>query len=366
MPEGVWAAPGRVNLIGEHTDYNDGFVLPIAIDRHAVVALGTRPDDRIRLWSLEEADPVDVSFDEVGPGTIHGWGAYAAGVAWALRRASGSPGSGFEGVVTSSVPIGAGLSSSAALGSAFASGLAELWDAHLDPIALARVAQRAEVEVAGVPCGLMDQMASILCRSGHALFVDMRTLSIDHIPADLTATGVELLIIRTMAPRRLVEGRYADRRAECDSAALALGVDALRDVSLDRLERAAGRLDARRYRRARHVVTENARVLAFVQDLRGGRADGLGSLLTASHRSLRDDFEVSTPELDTAVEAALSTGALGARMIGAGFGGSVLALAPRTIAGRIAAAATTSLPEHGFAAPDVFTVTPAGGSRRVG
>jgi galactokinase len=363
-PDGVWAAPGRVNLIGEHTDYNGGFVLPVAIDRLVLAAAGRRHDGRLRLWSLQEEKPADLELTEVGPGRVDGWAAYPAGVAWALGRAGMALG-GADLVVDGDVPAGAGLSSSAALECATAIALAELHGAGLDRPALARVARRAENEVVGVPSGAMDQMISMLGRAGHALFLDTRSLEAEQVPFRPEEAGLRLVVIDTRAGHRLVDGAYADRRAACEAAAAALEVAALRDATLEQVEAAAGRLGDPGLRRARHVVSENARVLAAVELLRAGDLRRLGSLLAASHASLRDDFEVSSPELDTAVEAATGAGAVGARMTGAGFGGSALALVPDGLVERVAGQVAAAFAAAGFAAPELFAVTPSDGARRL-
>jgi galactokinase len=363
-PEGVWAAPGRVNLIGEHTDYNDGFVLPVAIDRLVLAAAGRHPGGRLRLWSLQEREPADLEVAAVGPGRVDGWAAYPAGVAWALGQEGVEIG-GADLVVDGDVPAGSGLSSSAALECATATALADLHGARLDPRALARLARRAENEVVGVPSGVMDQMAAMLGRAGHALFLDTRSLEAEQVPLPLEEAGLRLVVIDTRAGHRLVDGAYADRRAACEAAAATLGVPALRDATLEQVEAAAADLGDPGRRRARHVVTENARVLAAVELLRAGGLDRLGPLLAASHASLRDDYEVSSPELDTAVEAAVAAGAVGARMTGAGFGGSAIALVPDGRVDQVAAEVQTAFAAAGFTAPEVATVTPADGARRL-
>jgi galactokinase len=360
-PDGVWAAPGRVNLIGEHTDYNEGFVLPFAIDRHAVVAIGLRHDRRLRLWSLQDETAFDVAADDVGPGMPSGWGAYPAGVFWALGRA-GVEVPGFDVVVDGSVPIGSGLSSSAALESAVALGLAELAGVAPDRVELALAAQRAEVEAVGMPCGVMDQMASMLCRAGHALFLDTRDLSFEHIP--LAAPGLTILIVDTRVRRRLTDGRYAERRAECEAAAEILRVPTLRDASLDDVDAAREALGPVRSRRARHVVRENGRVLAVAAAARAGRWDDVGPVLTASHVSLRDDFQVSSPELDAVVDAALAAGALGARMTGAGFGGSALVLTRASMVEVVVREVEAGFAARGFERPTTGEVRPVEGARR--
>jgi galactokinase len=363
-PDGVWAAPGRVNLIGEHTDYNDGFVLPAAIDRRVLAAAGRRGDGRLRLWSLQAGPPADLDLAEVGPGRVEGWAAYPAGVAWALGQAGVELG-GADLVVDGDVPAGSGLSSSAALECATATALADLHGAGLDRAALAGLARRAENEVVGVPSGAMDQMVSMLGRAGHALFLDTRSLATEQVPLPLEAAGLCLVVIDTRSGHRLVDGAYADRRAACEAAAAVLGVPALRDATLEQVEAAADALGDPGLRRARHVVTENTRVLEAVALLRAGDLDRLGPLLAASHASLRDDYEVSSPELDTAVAAAVDAGAVGARMTGAGFGGSAIALARAEEAGRVAERAAEAFAAAGFGPPEVTPVVPSDGARRL-
>jgi galactokinase len=363
-PDGVWAAPGRVNLIGEHTDYNDGFVLPAAIDRLVLAAARRRDDGRLRLWSLQSEPPADLALAEVEPGKVEGWAAYPAGVAWALGQAGIEVG-GAALVVDGDVPAGAGLSSSAALECATATALADLEGAGLDRVTLAGLARRAENEVVGVPSGAMDQMVSMLGRAGHALFLDTRSLDTEQVPLPLEAAGLRLVVIDTRAGHRLVDGAYADRRAACEAAAATLGVPALRDATPAQVEAAADALGEEGLRRARHVVTENARVLEAVRLLRAGEPERLGPLLAASHASLRDDYEVSSPELDTAVEAAVSAGAVGARMTGAGFGGSALALARADLVGRIDERVRAAFAAAGFGPPAVAAVVPSDGARRL-
>jgi galactokinase len=363
-PDGVWAAPGRVNLIGEHTDYNDGFVLPAAIDRLVVVAAGRRKGGRLRLWSLQSGPPADLELARVGPGRVDGWAAYPAGVAWALGQAGVGVG-GTDLVVDGDVPAGSGLSSSAALECATATALADLHGAGLDRPALAALARRAENEVVGVPSGVMDQMVAMLGRAGHALFLDTRSLATEQVPLPLEAARRCLLVIDTRAGHRLVDGAYADRKAACEAAAATLGVAALRDATLEQVEAAARALGDPGLRRARHVVTENSRVLSGVELLRAGDLDGLGPLLAASHASLRDDYEVSSPELDAAVGAAVDAGAVGARMTGAGFGGSAIALVATDRAGQVADRVGEAFAAAGFGPPEVVAVVPSDGARRL-
>jgi galactokinase len=328
-PAGVWRAPGRANLIGEHTDYNEGFVLPFALDRGTLAAAGPGRDGVLELCSRQEnATVVRVPLDGLGPGAVSGWAAYPAGVAWALGQA-GYPVAGARVAIDSDLPQGAGLSSSAALECAVALALTQLSGRDVRRPELAAIARRAENEFVGVPSGIMDQSAALLTRDGHALLLDCRSGESDCVPLDPAASGLALLIIDTRARHALTDSGYADRHAECEAAARALGVRSLREIpGPDAL---AALTDPVLRRRARHVVTENQRVLEAAALLRRGKVADVGRLLTESHASLRDDFEVSWPEADVTVEVALPAGALGARMMGGGFGGSVIALVPAAL-----------------------------------
>ena len=363
-PAGIWWAPGRVNLIGEHTDYNDGFVLPFAIDRGTVAAARRRDDGVLRCWSAQEGGSDDVTIDALASDGLDGWSAYPKGVAWVLRERGVRLG-GADLVFDSTLPEGSGLSSSAALECAAALALGELHDAGLEPAEVARVAQRAETEVVGVPSGIMDQVASMLGHERHALFLDTRTLETQPIPLDVAAAGLELVVVDTRVPRRLAEGAYGERRASCEEAARVLGVPALRDATPELVEESRERLGDVGHRRARHVVTENARVLAAVEALRAGDFDRLGPLLDASHASLRDDYEVSAPGLDLAVDASRAAGAIGARMTGAGFGGSALALVPTGLVEEVERQVVAAFADAGLDEPEVFRVAPAAGARRL-
>ncbi|MDD7942394.1 galactokinase [Actinomycetospora lutea] len=358
-PDGVFAAPGRVNLIGEHTDHNEGHVLPFAIDRHCRVAAGRRADDVVTVRSAQEpGDAVSTTLEALP--RARGWSAYALGTLWALRDA-GLPGRhGWDLVVAGDVPLGAGLSSSAALECAVALAVAELSGAAFDRATLARAGRRAENDVVGAPVGIMDQAASLLCRDGAALLLDCRTLQGEDVALGLDEAGLVTLVVDTRVRHDLADGGYADRRAACVAAADALGVPALRDATPDML----GRLDGRLRRRARHVVTEQARVHRVVELLRTQRPADVGPELTASHASLRDDFAVSVPALDAVVEAVLEHGALGARLVGGGFGGSALVLAPTTTADSIGEAVRRRAADDGHPEPVVREVHPAGGARR--
>jgi galactokinase len=366
-PEGVWAAPGRVNLIGEHTDYNDGLALPMGIAQSALVAVRRRADSKLRLVSLQ-ADRRELDLEQAAPGAVSGWAAYVAGSVWAIIG-DGARGSGLDVLLDSDVPMGAGLSSSAAVECASLLALSELWSHPRSRVALARLAQRAEVEVAGVPCGLMDQLTSMCARADHALSVDFRSLAIEPVPLPLAAAGLALLVIDTRAPHALAEGAYAERRRHCHDAAQALGLPSLREASLSAL----ARLDDRplEQRRARHVISENERVeqsLGILRDAAAGSAQrlaALGPLLSASHASLRDDFEVTVPHLDVAAETAERAGALGARMVGGGFGGSVLALVAEDRREAVVNAVSAVYAARGWEPPRCFSALPGPGASRI-
>ncbi|PWR17042.1 galactokinase [Micromonospora sicca] len=365
-PAGRWAAPGRANLIGEHTDYNDGYVLPFALPLRTVVAAAAQDGERWTVWSELADSPVEFGAAEADQaGRVSGWAAYVAGVVWALR-AAGHRVPGARLAIASDVPVGSGLSSSAAVEAATLAALVDLGGLDLAADRRPRLAQRAENDYVGAPTGIMDQSAVIRCRAGHALFLDCRTESVEHIPFDLDAAGLAVLVIDSRAPHRHADGEYAARRKSCERAAELLGVRALRDVSPADLDAALTRLDDEEMRRrVRHVVTEDQRVLDTVALLRAGRIRDIGPLLTASHASMRDDFEITVPEIDTAVEAALATGAYGARMTGGGFGGCVLALVEASSADAVARAVVEAYAERGFAAPGTVTVAPTAGAARL-
>jgi galactokinase len=362
-PQVAWWAPGRVNLIGEHTDYNDGFVLPLAIPYGVAAAVAARPDGVLRVASAQvPGAPVEVAVEALAPGAVSGWAAYIVGVVWALR-AEGHPVGGADVLVDGDVPLGAGLSSSAALGCAVAAALADGGGLALPRPELARLAQRSENAFVGAPTGIMDQSAALLATAGHALFLDTRTLAAEQVPLDLPGHHLALLVVDTRAPHALVDGAYADRRRTCAAAARTLGVPALRDVPAGGLDAALAALaDPVARRRVRHVVTENDRVLRTVDLLRRGDLRAVGPLLTASHESLRDDYEVSVPRLDVAVAAALAAGALGARVTGGGFGGCVVVLVAAAAVPSLAAAVADAFAAHGWDRPRPFTVLPTAGA----
>ncbi|WP_209323335.1 galactokinase [Brevibacterium renqingii] len=406
-PLGCFRAPGRVNLIGEHTDYNNGLVLPIAIDRAVHVAIGRRPRRRTHAGAAEDvgeqaiAEPPrreesirivsdhrdgsgqrlcgQFTAEELVPGELRGWLSHPAGVVDEIAKTTGTVVGGVDLYIESTVPVGAGLSSSHALEVAVLIALDEVFDLGLSHREKVLLTQRAENDFVGAPTGIVDQAASIMTEAGHALFLDCRDLSIRHVPFDLDAEGLRLLVIDTRVSHSHSESGYGDRRRTCEEAAGLFGVESLREVDegsdLDRLTE-------EQRKRVRHVMGENARVRTTVELLEGagerlegaderleGAADrirGIGELLCASHDSLARDYEVSCAELDTAVEAAMAAGAIGARMIGGGFGGSAIALIDADDADVVGAAVTAAFAEAGFAAPDIFAVSAGRGAGRIG
>lgn len=420
-PHGVWRAPGRVNLIGEHTDYNDGFVLPFAIDRAAMVAgrlkqpsdTRTGTADLASTYASDGGDYSRASFtvSELTPGSVDGWGAYPAGVVYVLASLDGAEVPGFELLLDSTVPVGAGLSSSHAVEVATIVALNDLLGLGLSHPDLARLTQRAENEFVGAPTGIMDQSASLMGRAGGALFLDCRTLESEIVPLPLAEHGLSVLVIDTKVAHSHADDGYAARRTSCERAAATLGVNSLRDIPIaddaapatiaatgtvpgsapntaadaapatgpvpgappnkgtSRTDLSApGTLDVlddETARRVRHVLSENGRVLETVRRLRQGDLSGVGELMTASHVSLRDDYEVSCLELDLAVDAALNTGAIGARMTGGGFGGSAIALVHESQLDQVRDAVLRTFADHELQSPDTFTVLPADGAQRI-
>jgi galactokinase len=369
-PDGSWWAPGRVNLIGEHTDYNDGFVLPLALEFGVAAAARVAERPVLRVRSAQKGETVELPFDAIAPGAVDGWSAYVGGVAWALREA-GHDVPGLDVVVDGDIPVGAGLSSSAALECAVAVAWNDLAGLALDRDALAAAARRAENDVVGAPTGVMDQMASLYGQAGNLVFIDTRSLAVEPVPFDPPSAGLALLVIDSRAPHALVDGEYAERRRSCEQAVEILGVRALRDVAVDDLDDALARLgdgaegDLLR-KRVRHIVTENARVLDVVAALRAGDdVRTIGPALTASHASMRDDFEITVPQIDVAVDAALEAGAYGARMTGGGFGGCVLALVEADRAEEVVRAVEAAYDAAGFRAPTAFVAAAADGARKL-
>ncbi|NCW94164.1 MAG: galactokinase [Actinobacteria bacterium] len=358
-PDLVSSAPGRVNLIGEHIDYSDGFVLPFAIQARTYCALRIRSDERIRVATNQhKRDIFESSISELKTQTGPVWSRYILGVLWALGIKVG-----VEILVDSEVPSGAGLSSSAALECSVAIALNHHLELGRSLTELARITQRAENEYVGVPCGIMDQSISLMGRAGHALLLDCRDLSTRQIKVDFESHDLKLLIVDTRAHHALVDGGYAERRAQCESVAKALGVRAMRDLSLGELEAARTRLPDVNYKRARHAVTEISRVLEAVKVLEADDFSNFGDLLTKSHQSLRDDYNVSCPELDLAVDTALNLGALGARMVGGGFGGSAIALIRSDDAAKVALGIEQAFEKRGFSSPRFFDSLPGDGAR---
>lgn len=372
-PRSVWSAPGRVNLIGEHTDYNDGFVLPFALPHRTAVAISPRSDGKLTIATLGDDQKLHrsatLAIDELTPGSQHGWASYPAGVAWALRDA-GIALDGADLVIVGEVPTGAGLSSSHALECAVALALLDTAGRALGGpdspglLEIARWVQRTENEFVGAPTGLLDQTASLACTEAHALFFDVRSGAIEQIPFDSHGAGTELLVIDTRASHSHSTSGYGDRRRGCDRAAEALGVAALRDLSSDDLTSVLPRLPPDAQPLVRHVVTENDRVLATVEALRNRDVPAIGSLLTASHSSLRDDYRISCEELDLAVDTALASEALGARMTGGGFGGSAIALVRSDQRQRTEHEIVEAFAHRGLRKPRLFTATPSAGAGR--
>ncbi|MFE7579395.1 galactokinase [Streptomyces sp. NPDC057521] len=369
-PEGIWAAPGRVNLIGEYTDFNDGFVMPLALPHTARAAVSRRTDGELRLHSTDvPGGVVRLRVDGLTPHEGHGWAAYPAGVVWALREA-GHEVTGADIQLTSTVPTGAGLSSSAALEVVTALALNDLFGLGLDAAELAVLAQRAENAFVGVPCGVMDQMASACCTEGHALHLDTRDLGRRQVPFDLAAHGLRLLVVDTRVKHALGDGAYAERRAGCEEGARLLGIPTLRDLPYEELGTALDRLaelgaDESVVRYVRHVVGDNQRVEQVIALLDAGDVRAAGPVLTAGHVSLRDDLRVSCVELDLVVETANAAGALGARMTGGGFGGSAIVLVEEERADAVTKSVLEAFTAVGYGTPGVFPAVPSAGARRL-
>jgi galactokinase len=362
-PDGVWSAPGRVNLIGEHTDYNEGFVLPFAINRRTYAAVSTRSDGIARVASSFTDEVVEIPLTNVSKSAVSGWSAYPLGVAWALIQAGTKP-TGFDLYVDSDVPVGAGLSSSAAIECSVAIALNDLWNANLDRTALARIGQRAENEIVGAPTGIMDQTASLFGVLDQAVFLDCRSLVAETIPLGLKQNSLEIVVMDTKVSHRLVDGGYAARRDACELGASKMGVSSLRDLGVSDLGKAETILDPLVFKRVRHVVTENARVLETVELLKSSGPTSVGNLMYASHESMRDDFEISIEELDLAVETAMGVGAVGARMTGGGFGGAAIALIGASKIETLKNEVSKAFQDSGFKKPELFSVLADAGARR--
>ena len=357
-PDLVAAAPGRVNLIGEHIDYSDGFVLPFAIKDRTLVAARKRNDSTVRIASAQRRNKiVTVDINQVKPGLKGEWERYALGVLWAMGIKEG-----VDLLIDGNVPLGAGLSSSAALECSVATAMNHLFDLGFNLEELARLTQKAENQYVGVPCGIMDQSVSLMATQGSALLLDCRDLSTKNISFDVASNGLELLIIDTQAHHALTDGGYAERRASCESVVVKLGITSLRELLMEQLENSRALLTETEFVRARHAVTEMKRVLECVDALSNSDFEKVGHLINQSHTSLRDDYTVSCPELDTAVEAALSAGALGSRMVGGGFGGSAIALIQASKTKETIKLIEKAFSNKGFKAPRFFASLPSQGA----
>jgi len=357
-PDLVAAAPGRVNLIGEHIDYSEGFVLPFAIKDRTLVAVRKRDDSIVRIASVQRRNKiVTVDINNVKPGLKGEWERYALGVLWSMGVKSG-----VDLMIDGHVPLGAGLSSSAALECSVATAMNHLFDMGFNLEELARLTQKAENQYVGVPCGIMDQSVSLMAISGSALLLDCRDLSTRNIPFDVASHGLELLIIDTQAHHALTDGGYAERRASCESVAAKLSVKSMRELTMEQLDASKDQITETEYMRARHAVSEMKRVLDCVDALSIGDFVKVGQLINASHLSLRDDYNVSCPELDTAVDASLAAGAMGSRMVGGGFGGSAIALIEATKTTQTIRAVESAFADKKFKAPRFFTSLPSQGA----
>ena len=360
QPTGVWSAPGRANLIGEHTDYNNGFVLPFGINHRTYAAVALRDDRICRVASEIDGKTYEIDLDGAKPENLD-WALYPLGVAWVMRESASK---GFDCYITSDVPVGAGLSSSAAIESAMALALNELWGAGKTKKELALIGQKAENTVVGAPTGIMDQTASMLAEPDGAVLIDCKDLETMVVDLGLSKHDLVVAVIDTRVSHSHAHGGYGSRRKSCEDGAAALGVESLRELSLSDLPRAQSQLDDVTFRRVRHVITENQRVLDTVASLREGNLEALGRLLVESHASMRDDFEISVAELDLAVETAMATGAIGSRMTGGGFGGAAIAVIHKDKLGELEANCKAAFAKAGFVEPNVFAVVPSGGARR--
>jgi galactokinase len=363
VPTGVWSAPGRVNLIGEHTDYNEGFVFPFAINLRTFAAVSLRQDAVARVATSFSEDIVEIEMSKISKETVQGWSSYPLGVAWVMQQQD-FPVTGFDLFIDSNVPVGAGLSSSAAIECSVSIALNELWNAGLSKRELSLIGQRAENEIVGAPTGIMDQTASLFGKMDHGVFLDCRSLEVEQVELGFAEANLELLIIDTKVSHRLNDGGYATRRAACEDGATLMGVGSLRDLDTEDLTKASELLDDVTFRRVRHVVTENQRVLDTVRSLKQNGPASIGSLLNESHISMRDDFEISIDELDTAVDTAIRHGAIGARMTGGGFGGAAIALVSVEKISEITLAVKAEFLALGYMEPDIFTVSADEGARK--
>ena len=363
-PHGLWSAPGELRLLGDDSDYANGNVLAIALDRRTVIAAGVRKDRKIRVASTEADEIAEISLDNLAPDEIHGWAAYPLGVAWALGQAGAdlSAVPGLDLFIDSDVPVGVGLGSSAALETAVAAALNDAWQLALDSLSLAKVAHRAETSVVRRDTGLGDHIPSLLGEDNSAILFDSRTLDSDPVAFALATRGLSLLVIDTGIERDadFASKRYVEREEVVDL----LGVTSLRDLSSKSLPDHRDKLSETSYRRAQHIVNENQRVLDAAKILRQEGPESLGEILTASQASLRDDYDASTREIDLAIETALSQGAFGARIVGVGGSGSVYALINSDDLSLLQVSVDGAFSEHGFAAPSTYVVGPSRGALR--
>ncbi len=360
-------APGRVNIIGEHTDYTGGFVFPMAIELGVTAKVTKRNDQVISMKSSQMSEIVEVNLSELHPESVNGWASYIAGSVWSVNRHFPIT-TGLDIVLESDLPLGAGMSSSAAVECSVTLALATMFNIQIPKRQLAQWAKDAENLFVGVPTGSMDQVASFFGKAGHALFFDTRDDVILEIPIDLADQGMVFAVIDTTVKHALIDGGYAARRTDCEMASELLEVNFLRDIT--DLDAAISKLLAkgtpqRVIKRLRHVVTENDRVLKAVDALNANDLALLGNLMSASHVSLRDDFEVSCPELNLAVEVAISEGALGARMMGGGFGGSAIALISSRNVSNLVDAVTNAFSKSGYTSPMVYLVSASEGAHVV-
>ena len=363
-PHGLWSAPGKLILLGDDSDYADGFVLSIAIDRRTVVAAGVRKDRKLRIASTEADEIAEISLDDLAPDEVHGWAAYPLGVAWALGQfgADLSAVPGLDLFVDSDVPVGVGLGSSAALETAIAVALNDAWQLSLDTVSMARVSQRAEKSVVGRIAGLADHIPSLIGEDDTGILFDSRSCDSDPIPLHMKDNGLSFLIIDTAVERAV--DLASERFSELEEAVDAMDIRSLRDVSPKTLSEYRDRLPELIYRRVQHIVNENQRVLDAARSLRQEGPFALGEIMTASQGSLRDDYDASGPQIDLAMEVALSNGALGARIIGLGESGTLCALVSDDAISHIQVAVDGAFSEHGYQAPSTYVVSPSRGATK--
>lgn len=358
-PQGVWSAPGRANLIGEHTDYNEGFVFPFGIDKRTYVALSPRSDSLCRVSSDIDGKTYETDLSSKPEGMD--WALYPLGVAWVMREWAKS---GFDAFFTSNVPVGSGLSSSAAIECAIGAALNEIWSAGRTKQQIALLGQRAENDVVGAPTGMMDQTASMLAERDSAVFLDCQSLEAKAVPLHLEERDLVVAVIDTRVAHRHSDGGYRVRRESCERGASTMGVKSLRGLSAGDLPKAQSLLSDVDFRRVRHIVTENQRVLDSIEALQSGDMPRFGQLLLASHDSMAHDFEISIEELDLAVEVAMQTGAVGARMTGGGFGGAAIAVINKDLLGTLEQNCKQAFAQKGYLEPKIFAVVPSEGAKR--